>query len=509
MAGFQGGACHNSALLLPFIFTMKKAILIASVFILLFVSVSAIEVESDEGYTWWGSFTHSLDKYGLFTAEGQSRQCSINADKVINPAPAGTVYTKAQLMAYCGSKPSFLVDVYTTGWSYLAEYRAESFDTLRINTAGDRILEIYCCPYKPCSSSADCSVAPASNYGSTCNTNYGSCYGTAPTHTTKVYKCVSGSWVYQYAVSSGSSFFCATSGQNNYMNSETSGGCYSSPPAGWCTSCVPSSACASNTCIGQTCSDGCGGNVQGTKTCSTQCASQGQSCGYSSSAPTCCSGLMCQNFGCYAPSNECTSGQTQACTIANGQGTKTCGSTGAWAACLVTSCNSGYTSQNNECVIPSSSDAETLTWSKYYSMSDEDFAEGNYYCNADSQCPTKEGYTIKCLDNEGISKRVYNYYNDKCDETLGWWDDIFELALRLGTLNLAKPDFCGSYADFKDKLSTNNDGVCVAESNSWYGGLWEEGLNVVASVGVPSSYVFLATILILLMLFYLIITMIK
>jgi hypothetical protein len=32
-------------------------------------------------------------------------------------------------------------------------------------------------------------------------------------------------------------------------------------------SCPPSNACAQNTCIGSTCSDGCGGTVQGAKDC--------------------------------------------------------------------------------------------------------------------------------------------------------------------------------------------------------------------------------------------------
>lgn len=33
------------------------------------------------------------------------------------------------------------------------------------------------------------------------------------------------------------------------------------------TNCVPDTTCAANTCIGQTCSDGCGNLLQGTKTC--------------------------------------------------------------------------------------------------------------------------------------------------------------------------------------------------------------------------------------------------
>ena len=60
-----------------------------------------------------------------------------------------------------------------------------------------------------------------------------------------------------------SSDYCCTT----YCNGKEVGPDMCGPPA---SACKPSSACAKNTCIGQTCSNGCGGKVKGTKVCNVK-----------------------------------------------------------------------------------------------------------------------------------------------------------------------------------------------------------------------------------------------
>jgi hypothetical protein len=220
---------------------MKKylAILLIGIFLLSFLSLAFIsaqnEITSDEPYNFFTNLKYKLYKLGLFSAEGQSRSCDVNARHTFYVTKGQTV-TNNNFLSYCGSNPSFLIDTFDTSWHFKNEYRSENIGS-GLTAGSDGIWELYCCPYHPCSSNSGCSSSPASNYGNTCNSNYGSCYSSTPTHTTTLYNCntITGSWIQAGTASFGQSRFCSSSSQNNYQSQSGAEGCYSSGPSGWCT----------------------------------------------------------------------------------------------------------------------------------------------------------------------------------------------------------------------------------------------------------------------------------
>lgn len=58
---------------------------------------------------------------------------------------------------------------------------------------------------------------------------------------------------------------------------------------------------------------------------------------------------------------ECSPGQNQNCYIQNGQGQRTCSSQGNWGSCTATSCNSGYTLQNGQCILGTVNNPDRLS----------------------------------------------------------------------------------------------------------------------------------------------------
>ena len=255
---------------------MKKkyanVIIIGMMSLLLVGIVCATIVEDPESYSWWGNFLYNLQKMGLFTSAGIDRQCDRFASLEINPAQGD--YYASELLSQAGCDSGYaLIGSYDSNWNLLAEYRSEDVGILRKTNAG--IIEVYCCPYEACTSDSDCDDP----WGNTCNSIYGSCYYTAPSHSTEVYQCISGNWDYQRSDDYGDPNWCLDPDHNNYVREgQTTGGCYASPPSGWCVS--------------------------------VACATEGQSCGYSATAPECCEGLDCQNFQC-VKTGECSSGQTK------------------------------------------------------------------------------------------------------------------------------------------------------------------------------------------------------
>lgn len=245
------------------------AILVITMFLITFVSA---EVQVPEKYNFFNDLIYKLkNNVGLFTAEGQSRMCDTNAKLTITQTESNIFYSKYQLTTGAGCSSGIsLIDVFDSSWHFLAEYRSEIIGS-GLNKGSPGIIEVYCCPYEACESSSDCSSPPASNYGNTCNTVYGSCYNTLPTHSTKIYKCVSSSWSYQGTASYGQTHFCLDSNQNNYIDESGAEHCANSPSSVWC---------------------------------STTCKIEGQSC---VSASDCCSGLDCQYFQCVA-TGTCSTG---------------------------------------------------------------------------------------------------------------------------------------------------------------------------------------------------------
>jgi hypothetical protein len=220
---------------------MKKILAIIMLTALLIGIISAEEttVTSSDNYNFFTDLFHRIEKIGLFTAEGQSRECSTNSDWTVNPAIAGTVYSKSQLLSRCDG-PSALIDIFDTSYHFLQEYRYENIgSSFQINPSANRIMEVYCCPYKPCNSNSGCSSSPASNYGNACNTNYGSCYTSIPTYTTQIYKCSNGDWLSSGTASYGQSHFCSTQGNNNYIDETGNEHCASSPSTSWCSKITP------------------------------------------------------------------------------------------------------------------------------------------------------------------------------------------------------------------------------------------------------------------------------
>lgn len=262
---------------------MKKCLNIIICFLVLsFLSLSLVSATTtaNENYNFFTDMKHRL---GLFTAEGQSRSCDLNAKLTITQTQSGVTYSLAQLTSGAGCSVS-LIDVFDSSWHFLSEYRSESIGSGLYKT-NPGIIEIYCCPYAACTSNSGCSSAPAKNYGNTCNTNYGSCYNSLPTYSTKVYKCVSGNWVQQTSASYGNDHFCSSQSNNNYISQTGNEGCYASAPSGWCTASPPAPTCKAT----------------------------GQSCILASD---CCSGNDCQYFQCTA-TGTCTAGNTKCGIVGN------------------------------------------------------------------------------------------------------------------------------------------------------------------------------------------------
>lgn len=135
----------------------------------------------------------------------------------------------------------------------------------------------------------------------------------------------------------------------------------------------------------------------------------------------------------------------------------------------------------------------TLTWTDFFSMSDEDFVEGGYYCDSDSDCPLKEGYNVTCSNDEIFAERSHDYFKDQCDDFLGFLDELSGLIMNFIPGNV---DICGEYADFRIYFE-DNGGVCLAESESSFGKIWDSVLLMVGSLGFPYQYGMIITIIIL------------
>lgn len=116
--------------------------------------------------------------------------------------------------------------------------------------------------------------------------------------------------------------------------------------------CVPSCACSSTTCKGLTCSDGCGGICQGTKTCTSggggdtcipytcndlnrQCGTSSDGCGGTLNCGGCGTNQVCSNYKCVAQCVPSCSG-------------KQCGNNGCDGSCGT--CETGKECVNYQCV---------------------------------------------------------------------------------------------------------------------------------------------------------------
>ena len=258
----------------------KQKYIILGMVIMTMLMVSLVVAVDDyttvEEQSYWEHIKYKLKQIGLFTAVGQARECSATPGATYNQ-PAEQGLDSSVMMADAGCTSSALVNSFTTNWIFTGEYTIEEIG-FGIISGTDSIMEVYCCPYPPCSSDSDCD-AP---YGDTCDSVYNSCYYDLPSHQTEVYECDGdGNWDFLGRAPYGLQKWCVSPSDEHYIRAgDNIGGCYSSAPSGWCVEpCTPSNSCATNTCIGLSCSDGCDGNIPGTKDCSGGNGGGGDVCG--------------------------------------------------------------------------------------------------------------------------------------------------------------------------------------------------------------------------------------
>ena len=107
-----------------------------------------------------------------------------------------------------------------------------------------------------------------------------------------------------------------------------------------------------------------------------------------------------------------------------------------------------------------------------------------------------------------MSNMIYS----ECDEDLGWWNELIGGAGNLlkGILPfIGETDLCQlQQNDFDDLLEREQIGICIAESATWYGKLWDGALNMVGGFGLPYQYVLIITIMLLIILVGMIIKMV-
>ncbi len=126
------------------------------------------------------------------------------------------------------------------------------------------------------------------------------------------------------------------------------------------TACIPDTSCATSTCVGETCSDTCGGSVAGAlqPDCGSRvCGPAPNGCG---SSDVC--GPLSSNEDC---SDE----------IAHGSGTRTLScSDGSYVAgaCTVVSCDSGYHQSGNSCVVDSAPPVTGAIIADHHAVADFD-----------------------------------------------------------------------------------------------------------------------------------------
>jgi len=155
----------------------------------------------------------------------------------------------------------------------------------------------------------------------------------------------------------------------------------------------------------------------------------------------------------------------------------------------------------------------TMTWTEFYSTSNDDISFFGIFadspiCKSNDECPSLEGYTVTCDKSKNVKKRIYDARKEYCKDItivggpIGWIQRIVAWVV--------PGDFCGiiitSY-EFIGNAFTSEPGMCMASSDSWYGGLWEDALKMVGGFGLPAQYVMIITAMFLITLIGVVIRM--
>lgn len=146
---------------------------------------------------------------------------------------------------------------------------------------------------------------------------------------------------------------------------------------------------------------------------------------------------------------------------------------------------------------------EPITWSGYYSISDEKFMDEVGFCNSDDDCKTKEDLTPVCKKEGRVIDRWKENHKNICDKSAGWWNEFFDMAISAfpgGNIVMkvisGEETICEAYSELRDWMREEG-GICMAESTGTFGQLWDEALKSVGGMGIPAEYVLMATLALL------------
>ena len=146
--------------------------------------------------------------------------------------------------------------------------------------------------------------------------------------------------------------------------------------------------------------------------------------------------------------------------------------------------------------------SKTLTWGEYYSISDEKLAGGifkgkNYICSSNSDCTLKNDYDVYCNLDEDVQERIYDGVQDKCEDFLEGSGLIGGLVSKTLKILFNPCKVAASHFGFFTSVFGVETGVCIAESTTWYGKIWDKTLQTVGGMGLPAQYVLIITIMLL------------
>lgn len=507
---------------------MKKILVTTIAIILmlsLIVNVSAISPETYEKMGFFAKLKYNLESGDLFTSWGEANDCSTYPDEEFwIPGDNERIhcddycsYDKCALDVWFDNDDALSGEPDWNDW--YGESSGEGASFLPPSQFATYFIQVYCCP----------ETADIGDWS------------------TRAYVCENGEWDSKSRYDSDEYCGWDTSGvdlcwcndedENFYVDESGNIHCTESPSDSWCyiddgtddcieegnscflnDDCCPGLDCQYFQCVATgTCSNGedkCEGEIYYLCQDSTW-KSQGRvdgNCGYISCGVT---GDSCSNNDDCCEPLICDGGT---CGIENGDGIDECVVEGD--RCFFdSSCCSGLTCSILTCVKEDdgaddgNGDGEvsniiTTTWTDFYSMSDDKFYNRNKYCLSNSDCPTKEGYDVSCL---GIgekftefAEREIDIFEKKCDEGFGFIDEILNIFKDIVPGFASLPDLCDGLGEgwigLKRSYKAGGDsyvGYCVAESNTWYGGLWEKALRLVGGFGLPAQYVMIITLLLL------------
>jgi len=145
----------------------------------------------------------------------------------------------------------------------------------------------------------------------------------------------------------------------------------------------------------------------------------------------------------------------------------------------------------------------------------------------DSDCPLKKGYTVSCDKSPEVKERVYDIHVDLCEENkpggifgvivnlfpkLLFGEDICDIKVQTG-ITIVGIGLSPSLTDLIFATPSTPDyqvmGLCIAESTTWYGKMWDSTLDMVGGLDIPAQYVLIVTILLLFLLVGLLINILK